>query len=1192
MKATRLIAAIATMIFSTAVIAQGTNNQESIDDSGIAPQALDTALEDFAERSGLQVIYLADVAKGKTSPGSEPDLSDQATLDQLLASTDLEYEFLNDNTVTLQVSDERGASDSKNLETATPILMAQNQTSPTETTSSRSSEGGTSIVTGKVTDARTGANLKGAKVTIEETGQWTATDDLGEFRFVNVPTGSATLTVSYLGYAGQSAGVAVYGYGTSQNFELRGGSEIEEIVVFGQRSARALALNQERTAENVTTVISSDQLGQFTGTTLSESLRRAPGVTFSRAANTGDGTNISIRGLAPDFNTIKLNGVELPDGTGRGRSGSLSNILTESISKVTISKTLLPGQDSSGTGGLVEIETKTPLDRPRRFASVTLESAQRAEDFNDEFIAAGTLSGLFGNRDEFGLSASVQYRERDLTRVNYFTFLQFGQYLPLQVDGTPTITSTGGIDPRLPFPFEPGAGEVYPNFLQVNHSELSTENLGFTLSAAWELEEHSRLFLDFQRFDQTDTSFDTVFVIQSPQRYVLNQVESLGGEERQILEWSNQLSILPGYGFVPLSETLTDVLSFKGETEIGRWQSRYRLGYSDGTTNLDTRSLNVASQIVTLGTDDILPGATHPTEARVLSPFALRAPGDNSFPSLLLSSAGVDSLNSLNNFPFSQIIEQRSKGQNERLDGELAIRFQAGQDFVEYVELGFAYEDAEFSDSISAKLFNYRPVVPLSLADLGLVPSISNLTGIGVDFPLRSLSRSDVANFLTEVAPNSAADCDPFDPTSPCPPEAQLYRIENSDTPQELEEFTQEKETAAWLQGAFHFGRLEVVGGLRMTKIDISNVSFAGPIIFDENFQQDLEFFEANNKLLSQTAQQTDYLPRILANYRWSDNVVFRGGYFTSVARPQISLLSRTPQIILAQAPRFGPNGDQPAIVVNKGNPDLKPAQTHNFDLSAEFYDETLGVIKVGAFYKRIDNLLESNISSAPGNIEDVADVLPDDPRFQDVVANPNNYDVSVSIPTNNEEEATIWGIETSLEHQLDYLPGFWNGLGVLANYTYSDSSKEQPVSWFSKPVLDESGNITGFESEEFVVSDVRFNGQAKHSGTFALTYNKNYLDASLSYTRQSRKPGSFRNFNLHTFEEAFGTLDFRAEYQFEAGPGVFCIFVEGTDLLRGSNDQGIENTVGAGDGMTGKYHDRGFYFGGRQVRLGVIATF
>ncbi|MFB2351605.1 TonB-dependent receptor plug domain-containing protein, partial [Priestia megaterium] len=81
----------------------------------------------------------------------------------------------------------------------------------------------------------------------------------------------------------------------------------------------------------------ADMLGDFGGQTISESLRRAPGVSFQRDSFTGDGTNIQIRGLDPDMNTVKLNGVELPEGTGLGRSASLNNIQTESISKVTIS---------------------------------------------------------------------------------------------------------------------------------------------------------------------------------------------------------------------------------------------------------------------------------------------------------------------------------------------------------------------------------------------------------------------------------------------------------------------------------------------------------------------------------------------------------------------------------------------------------------------------------------------------------------------------------------------------------------------------------------------------------------------------------------------------------------------------------------------------------------------------------------
>ena len=112
--AVALLASGSVLLASSGIaLADDKQKATAVDDSGIAPQGLDTALQEFAERSGLQVIYLADVAKGKRSQGAEADLSNQATLDQLLASTDLEYEFLNGNTVTLRAADRQAQSDSR-----------------------------------------------------------------------------------------------------------------------------------------------------------------------------------------------------------------------------------------------------------------------------------------------------------------------------------------------------------------------------------------------------------------------------------------------------------------------------------------------------------------------------------------------------------------------------------------------------------------------------------------------------------------------------------------------------------------------------------------------------------------------------------------------------------------------------------------------------------------------------------------------------------------------------------------------------------------------------------------------------------------------------------------------------------------------------------------------------------------------
>ena len=506
------VAAIALLVGSAYEV-----SAQSID-FDIDAQPTDDTLLELAETAGIQIAFAADRASKSQSPPITGPHSVEEALDEALQGTGLDYQFASNDFVVVAEDDVlgvqaksvhmAGGGHTNQLAQLRAAAQAPDARVGTrETRASSPATTGVGVVTGKVTDARTGANLKGAKVTIEETGQWTSTNDLGEFRFPGISEGTITITVSYLGYANQSALTEVRGPTTSQDFSLRGGSAIEEIVVFGQRSARAQALNQERTAPNVTTVISSDLLGEFGGQTISETLRRAPGVSFNRDALTGDGTNIVIRGLEPDLNAIRFNGIELPDGSGIGRSANLGNILTESISEVRVSKSLLASQDSAGTGGLVEISTKSPLDRNRRFASFSVEGARRGEDFNEDFSASGTLSGRFGENENFGLSASVQYRDREVSRLGYSTFLDFGEYLPLQVDGTPTIFQAEDVDPRLAFPFESGATRVFPASAFINADTTDGTTLGITLSSAWQIGAHTDLRFDFQRFEKRGGAF-------------------------------------------------------------------------------------------------------------------------------------------------------------------------------------------------------------------------------------------------------------------------------------------------------------------------------------------------------------------------------------------------------------------------------------------------------------------------------------------------------------------------------------------------------------------------------------------------------------------------------------------------------------------------------------------------------------
>ena len=1174
---TSIIATLFVFILSTASVAE---EPAATYELNIEAQALPAALKSFAEQTDLQVVYFAAVAEGKEAPALEGEFTADAALDRLLANADLDHRSVDEQTYSIAARDiagQGGDSSAKKTRPA-PILMAQNQPARTAANGGTSSEDGAGVITGKVTDARTGANLKGALITLEETGQRARTDDLGRFRIVDVPAGSANIVVSALGYAAASDElVVVSGLSTTIDIELLGGSDVEEIVVFGQRSARALALNQERSAENSTTVVSSDLLGNFEGATLSEVLRRAPGVAFQQSGDTGDGTNIIVRGFAPDLNTVKLNGLELPVGNGRDRSAGLATILADSVDKVTISKSLLPSQDSSGIGGLVEIETKSPLDRPNRYAKFSAESAFSDNGFRDDDIYTGTLSGTFGSANQFGLSAAVQYRERATTRVsNSIGSLDYGEYLPLEIDGSTDVTSLSLIDPRRTFPFEQGADGIYPDSVSTQSLLSDQSNLSATIAGHWRIGDRGSLRLDYVTADESSEFYFRGSSFLALASYELLPVAALGGEQRLALTCCRRISASQSYTYTE-SEEKTDTLTLRGELFHGPFTFGLLAGSSEGSREVPV--LRGAGFFSTTGTsldpDWIAPGAIDQTEGRLLSIFP--RVGQSRFPAPLLNAQGLSVYNDPANYAASNIRTSSQRGENKRDSVEFSVRYDAGTGPLSYVEVGVDFEEAEFRNS------NNVPFIDLgngtTAAELGLTQfDDAALQDIGVTDGLQVFSLSQFQRFVDNY--ESLVD------------QTGIRRIEVNASAGRGQS-TREKELAPYLQFRLDFGRMELIAGARNSRIEIESTFLTSPRITDEFGNPDEVFEENNRQFVTEKVVQTRLLPRLLFNYRRSDNLIFRASYFQSIARPEVGNLTRGQSIRLDLQPDNGPNDDQPELFVRRGNPDLKSAITDNYDLSVEYYDDALGQIELAFFAKSVKNLLESNQS---GGVDTLADVtLPDDPRFRNL---PPNVFITGEQPVNNPERAELWGVELAVERQLTFLPGFWSGLGFFGNYTYTDSRKTQPVDWLFSPVLDADGlpvrDANGEivrEDVNFLLADQAFEQDPGSSGTLAITYNREGIDANLSYSFQDRRFSFYDEHGLSIYNEAIDSLNFRAAKLFDTRYGAYQVFVELNDLLRGTSDPSVESGRG-GEGATPRFRTSASFFGGRFYRLGFIGSF
>ena len=1154
----------------------------------IPAQPLGEALAVFGEQADVLVLASADLTLGKQSAAVNGTFTPDAALSMLLNGQGLTAKRGADGSISIGRTSES---------TIASGVIVQAPSGGERASNPENSETSSEIVTGTVTASGTGAPLTGALVEILELGQRSTTNTLGEFRLSNVPQGQYTLRISYLGRDPIEVRISVGGDGFSQNFVMRSDGALDTIFVYGSRSARAQALNQERTALNQTTVLSSDLLGSFGGTTIADSLRRAPAVSFQRDVFSGEGSNIIVRGLEPDLNRVELNGIELAVGSGTGRSASLSNLLTESIESVTLNKSLLPSQASSGAGALIEIETKSPLSRPSRFASFSLEGAQRDGGFNDELLASATLSRKFGENENFGISGSIQYRAQENERLGYTSTLTQGEFLPLQIDGSTSLVSIVQVDPRVPYPVEPGADGVFVNGGNVSFGGSEIENLSLTLGAEWQVNDSTNLRLDVQRSEQTRDVYSANTQLRFPTSYTVRPIAELGGEVRRGLSYGGGINLFQNYRLSQDEKDKNTTISFRGQSDWGKLELGYSLGFAEGAQSAPN-DVDLTVQFAGSSLWDssfVADTAIDPVEGLILSVYPRLIPGDDSLPIPLLTEQGFALIGDASNYDFGSATVGQRNGNNERFDAQFDLKYNFDQKYLKYLAVGLRYEDSEFTNDLRSDRSYTGFREPLNtddffvdLEELGLELSSASLGPIGATGQFTILDRGQLYTLVNGIIANAPNQAD--EPTAP-------VRFAQLSPPDPLRDGvgTQEETISGYLEGQMNFRKLEVIGGFRVNHLEITAASVQGPQLFRAPFNNDPIFREQFRRLVVQNESQTDILPRFQFNYRKSDNLIFRGSYNLSVARPPIRLLSGDQSLNFFEGLFFGPNGDQPRLSGRVGNPDLEPAETQSFDLGGEYYFDNIGAIKAGIFYKRIDNLLESALEAGDAELAQL--VLPDDgpggfPTLDEI--NALNTEILVRAPQNNEDVAEIWGIELFAERQFDdLLPGIWSGFGIYANYTYTDSSKVQPVTFsFSPSQPDGPGTPVRFTRETILFDDVRFNQQPEHTGSVGLTYEDYGFSGNLAYTYQSELQTGFNSpRDQSSFTDEFGTLDGRLEYNVPLSEysntlnGRLRVYLDGRDLLRGTDDSELR-------GLRGDFYRSATYFGGRQIRLGASVTF
>ena len=77
-----------------------------------------------------------------------------------------------------------------------------------------------------------------------------------------------------------------------------------------------------------------------------------------------------------------------------------------------------------------------------------------------------------------------------------------------------------------------------------------------------------------------------------------------------------------------------------------------------------------------------------------------------------------------------------------------------------------------------------------------------------------------------------------------------------------------------------------------------------------------------------------------------------RGSFTQTLSRPKYSAL--VPSVNIKRSDNE----------ITIGNPELKPTVSYNFDLSADYYFRSIGLISAGIFYKKIDDFIVDQVST------------------------------------------------------------------------------------------------------------------------------------------------------------------------------------------------------------------------------------
>lgn len=833
-------------------------------------------------------------------------------------------------------------------------------------------------IQGTITDSTTGDALAGANVILEGTSLGAATDIKGKFKIINIPADSYTLIVRYIGYKQK---------------------EIPINLVAGTTSEINVSLRSEA-IEGETVVITAQALGQkgainqqLTSNTIinvvsAEKMRELPddnaAAALSRLPGVSlmNGDQVVIRGVEAKLNQVLINGIQMPSTDMNNRATNLGFISSNMLAGIEVIKALTPDMDANAIGGVVNLKLR-----------------EASSDFHFDILTQGNYNSQDRVTDnyKFWLSLSDRFFDDNL-----------GVFLQGNADRSDVGNQIASSGYNLLGKGNTSYGEaVY----QMQTATMENQNDWYTNSGGslildYLLPNGKIVLQNTYAHNLTDARNYRVAMDFNADAINYNMFRDKFGKDL----WINALQAENYFGDLKvelsLSHSYTDKYTRARYGDAGAFY-----GFANESTlrqpwgvDASGNKITYSNRLLTLDMN------------RVYEIFDNINPAD-------ADSAQISGWVTNKTEAFNQHLYNTSLDLSMPyvFSTDLTATFKVGGKYTRTtrandVESYFSGTSESDTYTTVANFFPYKTLSATNKLKLSDILQINYTRGkyfLEDEYAFKN-------GFVNAINTDIQDDWFAQSMLGWRPKQKWSETWEN--------DFNgSEQYAAGYIMGTFDiFSKLTLITGLRYEFFNMkydANFTYVTHNVYGDairNFDPKLHTVDRNDK---------NYFPNLQLRYKINDWSDVRFAYTTGIARPDY--IAMLPKVFYLSA-----------STMTVGNSKLKPAYSKNLDLNVSIYNNEIGLLTVGGFYKELTDIFYYT-SLYYANIDKYNVSVPDSATLANYGYTVPKAGDLISSYLNNKNPGFVRGLEFAWQTNFWYLPGPLSSLVLDVNYTKSWSKMD-----------------------------------------------------------------------------------------------------------------------------------------------------